>query len=224
MRILLVEDDGQLSDSLVDALTAQSYVVDAVRDGEMAWQQLQISEYDLALLDVTLPKLDGIRLCRRIRDRGQSLPVLMLTARDTSDDKVLGLDAGADVYMIKPFDLQELLAQIRASLRRGQSSLSPILSWGSLTLHPTSYEVSYGNTGIRLTPKEFSILELLMQNGRRVLSRTFLLERLWSISDPPHEETIKAHIKGLRKKLSQAGAPQQLIETVHGVGYRLRPF
>lgn len=102
--------------------------------------------------------------------------------------------------------------------------MSPVLRWGSLTLHPTSYEVSYGTTGIRLTPKEFSILELLMQNGRRVMSRTFLLERLWSMSEPPHEETIKAHIKGLRKKLCQAGAPQQLIETVHGVGYRLKPI
>ncbi|MFQ3612739.1 MAG: response regulator transcription factor [Cyanobacteriota bacterium] len=222
MRILLVEDDRQLADSLVDALSSQRYVVDTVRDGETGWSQLQTSDYDLALLDVTLPKLDGIQLCKRLRERGKSLPILMLTARDTRDDKVMGLDAGADVYMVKPFDLQELLAQIRASLRRGQGHSSAALTWGSLRLHPTTYEVAYGNTGIRLTPKEFSILELLIQSGRRVLSRTFLLERLWSLSDPPNEETIKAHIKSLRKKLSQAGAPQNLIETVHGMGYRLQ--
>lgn len=223
MRILLVEDDRQLADSLVDALSSQRYVVDTVRDGETGWSQFQTSDYDLALLDVTLPKLDGIQLCKRLRERGKSLPILMLTARDTRDDKVMGLDAGADVYMVKPFDLQELLAQIRASLRRGQGHSSATLIWGALHLHPTTYEVAYGNTGIRLTPKEFSILELLMQNGRRVMSRTFLLERLWSLSDPPNEETIKAHIKSLRKKLSQAGAPHHLIETVHGMGYRLQP-
>ncbi len=221
MRILLVEDDGQLSESLVDALSAQNYGVEVVRDGETGWEYLLTGDYDLALLDVTLPKLDGIRLCQRIRNQGLSIPVLMLTARDTCDDKVLGLDAGADAYMVKPFDLQELLAQIRASLRRGQGSPSPVLVWGLLKLHPTRYEVTYGTTGIRLTPKEFSILELLMQNGRRVLSRSFLLERIWTLTDPPTEETIKAHIKTLRKKLCQAGAPQHLIETVHGVGYRL---
>jgi len=221
MRILLVEDDIHLSESLVDVLTSHRYVVDTVRHGEAGWEYLQRQTYDLALLDVTLPKLDGIRLCRRMREQGQMLPVLMLTARDTSDGNVAGLDAGADVYLVKPVDLQEILAQIRASLRRGQGYGSPVLTWGSLKLHPTTYEVTYGTTGIRLTPKEFSILELLMHNGRKVLSRACLLERLWSLGDPPHEEAIKAHIKGLRKKLTQAGVPGHTIETVHGVGYRL---
>jgi DNA-binding response OmpR family regulator len=121
MRILLVEDDSQLTESLTEALTVQRYVVDSVRDGESAWEKVQILAYDLILMDITLPRLDGIRLCKRLRDRGYASPVLMLTARDTSLDKVIGLDAGADAYMVKPFNLPELLAQIRALLRRGQS-------------------------------------------------------------------------------------------------------
>lgn len=222
MRLLLVEDDMQLADSLTDVLEAQNYVVDTVKDGESGWCQMQLMEYDLTLLDVTLPCLDGIQLCQRMRSRGYGLPVLMLTARDTSQDKVLGLDSGADAYMVKPFDLAELLAQIRALLRRGSSQSPMALSWGNLSLDPNTYEVSYSKQPLRLTPKEFSILELLMRNGRRVLSRSFILESLWSMKSPPDEETVKAHIKGLRNKLKTAGAPKTLIETVHGIGYRLQ--
>lgn len=222
MRLLLVEDDMQLADSLTDVLEAQNYVVDTVKDGESGWCQMQLMEYDLTLLDVTLPYLDGIQLCQRMRSRGYGLPVLMLTARDTSQDKVLGLDSGADAYMVKPFDLAELLAQIRALLRRGSSQSPMVLSWGNLSLEPNTYEVSYNKQPLRLTPKEFSILELLMRNGRRVLSRSFILESLWSMKSPPDEETVKAHIKGLRNKLKIAGAPKTLIETVHGIGYRLQ--
>lgn len=222
MRLLLVEDDIQLADSLTDVLEAQSYVVDTVKDGESGWCQMQLMDYDLTLLDVTLPYLDGIQLCQRMRSRGYKLPVLMLTARDTSQDKVLGLDSGADAYMVKPFDLAELLAQIRALLRRGSSQLPMALVWGALSLDPNTYEVSYNKQALRLTPKEFSILELLMRNGRRVLSRSFILESLWSMKSPPDEETVKAHIKSLRNKLKTAGASKTLIETVHGVGYRLQ--
>ncbi|MEL6249552.1 MAG: response regulator transcription factor [Cyanobacteria bacterium J06648_16] len=221
MRLLLIEDDRQLAESLTEVLEAQRYVVDVVKDGEAGWCQMQLAEYDLTLLDVTLPCLDGIQLCQRMRSRGINLPVLMLTARDTSQDKVRGLDAGADAYMVKPFDLSELLAQIRAMLRRGSASVSTVLSWGVLVLDPTTYEVSYNRQPLRLTPKEFSILELLLNNGRRVLSRSFILESLWSMQSPPDEETVKAHVKGLRNKLKQVGAPKNLIETVHGVGYRL---
>ncbi|MEM9214481.1 MAG: response regulator transcription factor [Cyanobacteria bacterium P01_F01_bin.150] len=221
MRLLLVEDDTQLAESLTEVLVAQRYVVDVAQDGEMGWCQMQALEYDLTLMDVTLPHLDGIRLCQRLRSRGYDLPVLMLTARDTSQDKVRGLDAGADAYMVKPFDLQELLAQIRALLRRGGPSLSPVLNWGPLTLNPITYDVSYCDQVLRLTPKEFSILELLLRNGRRVLSRAFILEALWSMQSPPDEETVKAHIKSLRNKLRKVGAPKAFIETVHGVGYRL---
>ena len=222
MRILLVEDDRHLADSLAEALTAQQYTVDVACDGEAAWQNMATYPYDLALLDVTLPRLDGLQLCQRLRIQGYQSPVLMLTARDTSGDKVAGLDAGADAYMVKPFDLSELLAQIRALLRRGQSGLNPWLQYQDLRLNPTTYEATYQDHSLRLTPKEFAILELLLRNGRRVLSRPFIIESLWPLSETPGEETVKAHIKGLRYKLRAVGAPRTLIETVHGLGYRLR--
>ena len=221
MRILLVEDDVHLAASLSDALTAQQYAVDVVRDGETAWHYLTSLRYDLTLMDVTLPLLDGLSLCQRMRDRGNHAPVLMLTARDTSADKVSGLDAGADAYMVKPFNLSELLAQVRALLRRGSTAVSPILRWGDLRFNPTTYEVQYGDRPLRLTPKEFAILELLLHNGRRVLSRPYIIESVWSLESPPGEETVKAHIKALRQKLQKAGAPAHYLETVHGLGYRL---
>lgn len=221
MRILLVEDDIQLADSLADALAAQCYTVDVARDGEAGWHQVCSLNYDLTLLDVALPYLDGIQFCRRLRSHGRDLPVLMLTARDTSQDKVIGLDAGADVYMVKPFDLQELLAQIRAMLRRGAVPAPVVLTWGKLRLNPETYDVTYDGTPIRLTPKEFSILELLMHHGRRVLSRDYILENLWSSMEAPGEEAVKAHVKSLRHKLRQACNSGHFIETLHGVGYRL---
>lgn len=222
MLILLVEDDGQLTESLTEALVMQRYIVDSAKDGESAWEKTQAFDYDLILMDVTLPKLDGIRLCERLRDRGYLSPILMLTARDTSLDKVIGLDAGADAYMMKPFNLQELFAQIRALLRRGQSGASPILRWGDLSLNPSSYEVMYGRSPIRLTPKEFALLEALLRYGKRVLSRAAIIEQLWTWQEWPEEDTIKTYIKNLRAKLRATGAPKDLIETVHGVGYRLK--
>ena len=157
MRLLLVEDDSQLAESLTEVLEAQRYVVDTVKDGEAGWSQMQLMDYDLTLMDVTLPYLDGIQLCQRLRNHGYQLPVLMLTARDTSQDKVRGLDSGADAYMVKPFNLSELLAQIRALLRRGSSQAVAALTWGNLSLDPTTYEVNYDRQTVRLTPKEFSI-------------------------------------------------------------------
>jgi DNA-binding response OmpR family regulator len=222
MRILLVEDDRQLAASLTEALAMQRYMVDSVGNGESAWEKLQTGSYDLVLMDVTLPQLDGIKLCQRLRDRGYTSPILMLTARDTSLDKVIGLDAGADAYMVKPFDLQELLAQIRALLRRGQSGGSPILRWGDLSLDPSSYEVMYRRSPIHLTPKEFALMEALLRYGKRVLSRVAILEQIWTWQELPEEDTIKTYIKNLRAKLKAAGAPKDLIETVHGIGYRLK--
>lgn len=222
MRILLVEDDLQLAESLTETLTAQLYAVDLVRDGEMAWEQVTTASYDLMLLDVTLPKLDGICLCRRLREQGYAFPILMLTARDTIADKVTGLDVGADAYMIKPFNLQELLAQIRALLRRGQPGSAPLLSWGALQLDPCNYEVTYNRSLIHLTPKEFALMEAMLRYGRRVLSRTAIIEHVWNWQDSPEEDTIKTYIKNLRAKLRAAGAPKDFIETVHGLGYRLK--
>ncbi len=222
MRILLVEDDVPLAEALAEALIDQRYVVDVVNDGEAAWQQVKALAYDLILLDMMLPKLDGVGLCQRLRSHGYGIPILMLTARDTTTDKVAGLDAGADDYVVKPIDLQELFARIRALLRRGNSPSSPILEWGSLHLDPSTYEVTYEEQPLHLTPKEYNLLELLLRNGRRVLSRSVIIEHLWSLEDPPEEDTVKAHIKSLRQKLKAVGAPNDLIETVHSVGYRLK--
>ncbi len=222
MQILLVEDDVQLSASLVEALTAQRYLVDMVRDGEAAWDRVERFDYDLILLDVTLPRLDGTKLCQRLRNHGYLVPVLMLTARDTSLDKVIGLDSGADAYMVKPFNLQELLAQIRALLRRGQAGGTPLLTWGDLQLNPETYEVNYARSPIHLTPKEFALLEALLRYGRRVLGRPAMIEQAWPMQEAPEADTVKSYIKNLRAKLRAAGAPKNFIETVHGVGYRLK--
>lgn len=222
MRILVVEDDIQLAEMLTEALTDRQYAVDVAEDGETAWDWVSTWEYDLIVLDLTLPKLDGVKLCQRLRHHDTALPILMVTARDTVADKIIGLDAGADDYVVKPFDLQELMARIRALLRRGSVAQAPGLVWGSLHLDPSTFEVIYDETPVHLTPKEFAILEVLLSSGRRVLSRSNIIERIWSLEDPPTEETVKTHIKSLRHKLKAAGAPEDLIETVHGLGYRLK--
>lgn len=219
---MLVEDDVQLAEALAEALTDQRYVIDVVNDGEAAWGQVRAIEYDLILLDVMLPKLDGVSLCRRIRSHGYTTPVLLMTARDTSTDKVTGLDAGADDYVVKPVDLPELLARIRALLRRGSTSSPPILEWCGLKLDPSSYEVTYLDQPLRLTPKEYALLELFMRNGRRVLTRSLIIEHVWSYEAPPSKDTVKAHVKSLRNKLKAVGTPENLIETIHSIGYRLR--
>ncbi|MBW4516006.1 MAG: response regulator transcription factor [Timaviella obliquedivisa GSE-PSE-MK23-08B] len=222
MRVLIVEDDVQIADMLAEALGNHQYVVDIAKDGEMAWNWIEVCEYDLILLDVTLPKINGIRLCQKLRDRHSNVPILMLTARDALEDKVLGLDAGADVYMVKPFDLEELMAQIRALLRRGSAGMNPVLNWEGLSLNPSTYEVLYEGQPLSLTRKEFTLLELLVTNGRRVLSRPGIIDRMWSLDDAPTEDAVKAHIRTLRQKLRVVGAPEDLIETVHGLGYRMK--
>lgn len=222
MRILLVEDDVCLAETLAEALTDQRYVVDLVSDGESGWNQAKVVDYDLMVLDVMLPELDGVTLCQRLRSHGYLMPVLLLTACDTVTDKISGLDAGADDYVVKPVDLGELFARIRALLRRGNSSSRPILEWESLRLDPSTYEVSYDHNPLHLTPKEYGLLEVLLRNGRRVLSRSVIIEHVWSLEAPPEEYTVKVHIRSLRQKLKAAGAPEDLIETVHGMGYRLK--
>lgn len=222
MRILVVEDDVQLAELLTEALRDRQYAVDIARDGEVAWDWADTLAYDLVVLDVTLPKLDGISLCKRLRQHNATLPILMLTARDTVADKINGLDAGADDYVVKPFNLQELMARVRALLRRGTVTVSTGLRWGDLHLDPSTFEVRYGEQLLQLTPKEFALLELLLASGRRVLSRTGIIEHIWSLDNPPTEETVKSHLKSVRQKLKLAGAPEDFIETVHGLGYRLK--
>jgi len=207
---------------LSEALRDRHYAVDVAPDGETAWDYVETLPYDLVVLDVTLPKLDGLRFCQRLRQHDANLPILMLTARDTIADKIAGLDAGADDYVVKPFNLQELMARVRALLRRGAVTTNMGLSWGDLHINPSTFEVNYGDRPLQLTPKEFALLELLISNGRRVLSRTGIIEHIWSLDQPPTEETVKSHIKSLRHKLRLAGAPEDLVETVHGLGYRLK--
>lgn len=221
MRILLVEDDFNLAETLAEAITDQRYVVDVANDGESALDYIRVLDYDLLLLDVMLPDFNGNDLCQKLRLQGHQMPILMITALDTTSDKITGLDAGADDYIIKPVDLGELFARIRALLRRGSTSMAPILEWGELRLNPSSYEVTYGEQPIRLTPKEYSILELLLRNGRRVLSRSVIIDSVWSLEAIPDEDTVKVHIRGLRQKLRKVGATGNFIETVHGIGYRL---
>lgn len=222
MKILLVEDDARIATALAEALTDQTYAVDVAADGQLGWDLLEVYDYDLVLLDVMLPKLNGIQFCQRMRQRKDTTPVLMLTARDTSRDKVMGLDAGADDYVVKPFDLPELLARIRALLRRGNVALPPCLEWRSLQLNPATCEVMFGAKLLNLTPKEYGLLELFLRNGERTLSRSAILNHLWASEEPPGEETVKVHLRGLRQKLIAVGAEPDFIETVYGLGYRLK--
>ncbi len=221
MRILFVEDDEALAPVVASALSQQHYVIDLALDGEQGWDYACTFTYDLMLLDVSLPKLDGISLCRKLRESGHQNPILLLTAKDDSADKVRGLDAGADDYVVKPCTIEELLARIRALLRRKTAPGATILTWGELGLNPSSCEVTYQGEFVPLTPKEYSLLELFLRHPRHVFSRSAILEHLWSFSDPPSEDTVRAHIKGLRRKLKSAGA-QEAIETVYGIGYRLQ--
>ncbi len=217
-----MEDDEQTAVLLANALTAQHYVVDRAPDGQAAWELAESLTYDLILLDIMLPKLDGISLLKRLRSQGQRVPVLLLTAKEAENDKVMGLDAGADDYVVKPVRLPELAARIRALLRRGGAATLPILQWGNLRLDPSQCEVTYGDRPLSLTPKEYAILEFFLRHGHQVHSRSAILDRLWSFEEAPGEETVTAHIKGLRQKLKAAGAID-LIETVYGLGYRLNP-
>lgn len=220
MRILLVEDDHNIAEVLAHTITSEGYVVDQVFDGEEAYQQIHLIDYDLIILDVGLPKLNGFNLCKKLRSENFGKPILFLTGCDTKYDEIQGLDLGADDYLVKPVDILILLARIRVLLRRKIVS-SPLLKWDGLTLDPTTYEVIYHNKILNLTPKEYAILELLMRNGNKVLSRSVILEHIWSYNDPPSEYTVKTHLNSLRKKLEKTGAPKDFIMTIHSRGYCL---
>ncbi|MFB2878973.1 response regulator [Floridanema aerugineum] len=222
MRILLIEDDEMLTNVLLDSLTSQHYLVDAIADGELGWEYVQSTPYNLILMDVGLPKLDGISLCSKLRASGCSTPILLMTAKDANSDRIRGLDAGADDYLIKPLDLAELHARVRALLRRGEVPHTPVLQVGELKLDPSSCQVTFQEKVLALTPKEYNLLELFLRNPSRVFSRANIVEHLWSFDDPPLEESVKAHIKGLRQKMRNTGAGNW-IENVYGLGYRLNP-
>jgi len=223
MKILLVEDDALIVEPLAKALIDQRYAVDVATDGQAGWELLESFTYDLILLDVMLPKLDGMTLCRRLRSQGNQTPILLLTAEKTGTNTAIGLDAGADDYVAKPFNLQELLARIRALLRRGGAALPPLLEWRNLKLDPSICEVTCNSQSVRLTPKEYGLLELFLRNPHRIYSTGALIDHIWSFEESPTEDTIRSHIKGLRHKLKAAGILDDPIETVYGIGYRLRP-
>ncbi|WP_309735441.1 response regulator [Chamaesiphon sp. OTE_75_metabat_556] len=222
MKILVVEDDILVADALRITLSDRNYAVEVAHDGQTGLDCIEAFDYDLLLLDAILPKLDGISLCRYVRSRGYLMPILILTSRDSKYDRAMGLDAGADDYVVKPFDPEELSARIRALLRRGNDRVQTVLTWENLTLNPSNYEVTYQHQLLNLTPKEYALLELLLRHSRQLFSCGAILEHLWSYEDVPSEEAVRTHIKGLRHKLKAAGAPPDLVETVYGIGYRLK--
>jgi DNA-binding response OmpR family regulator len=223
MKILVIEDDEIIVHALLSILTSQNYAVEVAPNGQAGWELVEAFDYDLVMLDVMLPKLDGISLCRQIRSKGLQMPILLLTGRDSGHDKAIGLDAGADDYVVKPFDEEELVARVRALLRRGGVMAQPVLEWGDLRLDPCSCEVTYRTQPLSLTPKEYALLELFLRNSRRVFSCGMILEHLWAYEEMPGEEAVRTHIKGLRQKLKTVGLPGDMVETVYGIGYRLKP-
>ncbi|MEM1239070.1 MAG: response regulator [Cyanobacteria bacterium P01_H01_bin.26] len=221
MRILLVDDDEALMDRLADHLIHQRYAVDITGDGSSAQGYLDMFSYDLVVLDLNLPDGSGIEFCQAFRSAGYEQPILMLSATDAAQQKVQALDAGADDYVVKPFDLNELDARIRALLRREQVGLPTVLQLGGINLDPSTCETTYDGTPVHLTPKEFALLELFLRRPNRVYSLDAIIDDLWPFESPPSEDAVRTHIKGLRQKLSAVGAPKDLIKTVYGLGYRL---
>ena len=222
MKILLIEDDDVLIKVLTRSLTPHRYILDVVKDGEMGWTYGSTFEYDLFILDIVLPKLDGISLCKRFRTEGFTTPILLLTSQDTITAKVQGLDAGADDYVVKPFDQAELIARIRALLRRSSTTPLPLLTWGDLLLNLNTCEVSYNGQPLTLSAMEYELLELLLRDSQHVFSTDELIDRLWSSEQFPSEATVRSHIRRVRQKLVAAGAPKDFIATVHGRGYYLK--
>ena len=220
MRILITEDEKDLADALARGLRQQGYAADIAYDGEEALVMAEVNDYDLIILDLNLPKVDGVEVCRRIRASGSPVGILMLTARSSLDDRVNGLDQGADDYLVKPFHFPELLARVRAILRREGETRHPILRIGDLVLDPNAIKGYFRGSEIAFTIKEFAILEYLMRNAGRVVSQEELLEHVWCEDANMFTHTVKVHIKNIRKKLSVAGA-SDLISTIKGRGYLL---
>ncbi|MBI3432152.1 MAG: response regulator [Hydrogenophilales bacterium] len=214
MRILLVEDDRMLGDGLQAGLTQAGYAVDWLRDGEAAVAALSTESFAAVVLDLGLPKRDGLSVLQWLRGRHDATPVLILTARDQLEDRVRGLDLGADDYVLKPFDLDEIAARLRALMRRAHGRPEPVLSLGEIALNPAARTVTRAGRAVELTPREFDLLHLLLENTDRVLTRRTLEEQLYTWSDEVDSNALEVHIHHLRRKLGN-----ELIRTVRGVGY-----
>ena len=214
MRLLLVEDDMMIGEAVLDVLRAERYAVDWVRDGVMADTALRSETYDLVLLDLGLPKRDGIEVLRGLRARHQTMPVLVATARDAVGDRIAGLDAGADDYVVKPYDTDELLARIRALIRRSAGRAEPVFSHKGVTLNPATREATVNGEPVSLSAREWAVLEPLLQRPGVVFSRTQLEEKLYGWKDEVSSNAVEVYIHGLRKKLGS-----DMIQTVRGLGY-----
>lgn len=214
MRLLLVEDDVALGEGIHQALSREGYTVDWVKDGASALHAVLSEVFDLAILDLGLPRLDGLAVLRRLRESGSALPVLILTARDATEDRIAGLDAGADDYLIKPFDLSELKARLRALLRRSAGRARVTIEHAGIRLEPATQQVSYKNEPVALTPKEYQLLYELLSPPGRVMTRERLMQLLYGWNEEAESNTLEVHIHHLRKKFSS-----ELIRTVRGVGY-----
>jgi DNA-binding response OmpR family regulator len=222
MRVLLIEDDRKAAKLLSKGLREEGFVVDVASTGEEGEEQAAINEYDVIVLDWLLPAKDGIAVCHSLRMRDLSTPILMLTARDSLADRVKGLSTGADDYLTKPFAFAELLARIRALLRRSRSAQPAVLRIGDLTLDPGSRRVTRAGVSITLTSKEFAILEVLMRSAGDIVSRTRLVERVWDEASEVLDNLVDVHLSHLRKKID-SGERAPLIHTIRGFGYRLGP-
>jgi len=219
MRVLLAEDDPRLGEMLARGLREKAYAVDWARDGERALYLGVLNAYDAAVLDVMMPKRDGFSVCRELRARGRSYPVLMLTARDTVADKITGLDAGGDDYLTKPFDFGELLARLRALTRRAPRVLPSTITVADLTVDTRAQRAERAGRPLPLTPKEYALLEYLARNAGRVVSRADLTAHVWDDNHDPFSNAIEVNVNRLRKKVDAAGPP--LIHTRRGAGYQL---
>lgn len=222
MKILVVDDEPAVRDAVQRALRLESYEVEAAADGTEALRNLTLSSPDLIILDVLMPGVDGLEVCRRLRKAGDSTPILMLTARDSVANRVEGLDAGADDYLVKPFALDELLARVRALLRRSSpDGAEQLVRFADVTLDPVTREVKRGPRSINLTRTEFLLLELFLHNPRRVLTREIILDRVWGFDFGPESNSLEVYIGYLRKKMELDGE-SRVIHTIRGVGYVLR--
>lgn len=229
MRVLVVDDDAAVRDSLARTLRFEGYRIDTVGDGRQALDAVHAAEPDAMILDISMPRLDGLETCRQLRSAGVLVPILMLTARDSVGDRVAGLDAGADDYLVKPFASQELMARLRALMRRSllttASEPAPAadgwLTFADVRLHPTTREVWRAGRPVRLTRTEFSLLEVFLRHPRQVLTRALLFEHVWGFDFGETSNSIHVYLGYLRRKL-EAGGESRLLHTVRGVGFVLR--